>query len=237
MCFMVAWSHLYRPESTHSVAQIFGASPTDAALVHRHAYVQTCKDAGFCRRNRGVSVKAYRIEPSSVKVAGSSVSGLLVNDQAPGGSKSFAWSLVAHAGGFARLHVDEEPSVGRYQINDLLEASALAAQVKWAQLGGDNKGSSFSSGRLSVSITYQPFRMAFSVDGKLAVTLNSRDMFQFEHRRSKEVRGRAVSLPRSCAPCVASLDAAETAGQGHIQHACNQACTCPAYLVMPGRVL
>eukprot|EP00967_Tisochrysis_lutea_P055583 scaffold69943_cov20-Tisochrysis_lutea.AAC.3 len=146
----------------------------------------TCKDAGFCRRNRGVSGKAYRVEPSSVQAAGPSVSGILVNDKAPEGSKSFAWSLVAHAGGFARLQVDESPSVGRYRINDILEADAQAAKADWTQLGGDAKGSSFASGRLSVAITYEPFRMAFSIDGKPAVNLNSRDMFQFEHRRSKE---------------------------------------------------
>ncbi|KAF5834710.1 glycosyl hydrolases family 31-domain-containing protein [Dunaliella salina] len=157
---------------------------------------KTCKDAGFCRRNRGVSFKAYRIEPSSVQAAGPSVSGVLVNDKAPGGSKAFAWSLVAHAGGFARLQVDESPSVGRYRINDILEADAQAAKADWHQLGGDARGSIFASGRLSVAITYEPFRMAFSIDGKPAVNLNSRDMFQFEHRRSKE-----VSPPETCDGC------------------------------------
>jgi len=41
---------------------------------------------------------------------------------------------------------------------------------------------------MTVDLTYQPFRLSVSIDGKPAVNLNSRGMFQFEHRRTKEVR-------------------------------------------------
>ena len=117
------------------------------------------------------------------------VSGLLVNEKAePGGKGSFAWSLVAHAGGFARLQVDEAPGVGRYQITYMLETEAQNLKADWTQVKGDAKGSSFSCGRMTVDLTYQPFRLSVSIDGKPAVNLNSRGMFQFEHRRTKEVR-------------------------------------------------
>lgn len=121
------------------------------------------------------------------------MSGVLRNGKAPAGRGVFGWSLESLAGGMARLQVDEAPQVGRYRINDILEAGAVQARSEWKQLSGDAKGSSFASGRMAVELTYQPFRIAVSIEGKPAVNLNSRDMFQFEHRRSKEVRGQEVA--------------------------------------------
>lgn len=153
---------------------------------------QTCKDAGFCRRNRGVFVNSYRIEASSVRAAGPAVTGVLVNEQA---GKAFTWSLVAHNGGqFARLQVDESPGSGRYQITDLLEAGGLSQTADWVQQRGDAKGSMFACGPLAVELTYQPFRLSVTIDGKPAVNLNSRGMFQMEHRRTREVRACGVRV-------------------------------------------
>lgn len=140
-----------------------------------------------------MSTNSYKIDPSSVRAAGPAVSGTLVNEQAPPGKPPLRWSLEALSGcQFARLQVDEVPEVGRYRINDILEAGALAQKADWTRQGGDAKGSSFSCGRMTADLMYQPFKLSVKIDGKPAVNLNSRGMFVLEQRRTKEVRGHQI---------------------------------------------
>jgi alpha 1,3-glucosidase len=133
-----------------------------------------------------------------------------MNEDAP--SKRFTWSLSAHNDGFARLKVDESPSPGRYQIADVAEAGALGRTQDWVRLGEQAGGSSWGFGRMAVSISYKPFRMAFSVDGQPVVEFNSRDMFQFEHRRTKEVRASLTAARHADFPMIEALDEAVCCG-------------------------
>jgi len=131
----------------------------------------------------------YAVDGASLRVAGAVVSGELVNEQAPG--HRFAWALTAHAGGFARFTVDEAPGVGRYQVHDILDPGATQRTADWVQTHVGSGMASFSVGPLAAVLQFRPFRLSFTIDGKPAVSLNSKDMFQFEHRRAKQVRAGA----------------------------------------------
>ncbi|KAJ9510644.1 hypothetical protein QJQ45_027546, partial [Haematococcus lacustris] len=143
-----------------------------------------CNDAGFCRRNRGKSGYKYSIDATTIAVSGPTLSATLSNSAAPG--KHFALSLTAYTGGFIRLHVDESPSTGRYQVSDVTNPGIEQHTSNWTVSSKDAKAAVLSAGHMTVDLKCNPFRLTFSSHGKAAVTLNSRDMFHVEHRRTKE---------------------------------------------------
>lgn len=126
------------------------------------------------------------MDPSSVKVHGATLNAKLLNEAAPG--KSFDLSLIAYDDGFVRLKI-EEPGVNRYQISDVTNSKVEERKTTWAVSQSDAKGTTLTVGDASVVLSNQPFRLTVAVNGQPAVSINSRDMFNFEHRRTKEVRG------------------------------------------------
>ena len=97
--------------------------------------------------------------------------------------------LTAYADGFVRLTVDEALEVGRHKITDLLQPMVEGRTATWkSSPSKDGKGIDLASAGVSVAVTYDPFRIVVNVQGKPAVSINSRDMFNFEHRRAKPVR-------------------------------------------------
>lgn len=148
--------------------------------------LQKCKDAGFCNRNRGKAGTKFSIDAASIKVEGAVCSASLLNQDAP--SKKFALSLIAYDDGFVRMRVDEDPNVGRYQITDVTSPAVESRRTTWSVTQKDGKGATLAVGNATVVLSFQPFRLVISVHGAPAVSINSRDMFNFEHRRRKEVR-------------------------------------------------
>lgn len=144
--------------------------------------MQKCDTAGFCKRNRGKSDGQFSIDASSIRLEGATLSAILLNEQF---SKQLQFSLTAYDDGYLRLKVDEDASVGRYKITDLLNPEAEARKASWTQTQKDGNGVTVTFGETSVVLKYKPFRIDVSVQGKPAVTVNSRNMFNFEHRRPK----------------------------------------------------
>lgn len=70
---------------------------------------QKCKDAGFCRRNRGIQGPRFSVR--DVSVSGPELRATLHNPQAP--TADVRLLLKAYVDGFVRLVVDEAPEVGR----------------------------------------------------------------------------------------------------------------------------
>jgi hypothetical protein len=86
-------------------------------------YLQKCKDASFCDRNRGKAGRKFTVDPASVAASGAALSAALISDAppAPGGGGGaaagpprFNLTLLSY-GGTVRLLVDE-PGAGRYQV-------------------------------------------------------------------------------------------------------------------------
>jgi alpha 1,3-glucosidase len=152
-----------------------------------HSLLQKCNDAGFCRRNRGKGDRKFSVDPASLTVSGSTISAVLQNADAPG--RQLALSLTAYKDGFIKLLVDEAPGVGRYRISDITSPDVEGRQAAWSKTSADSKGAVYSIGgaQANVELKFNPFRLAINSHGKPAVVLNSRDMFNFEHRRKKEV--------------------------------------------------
>jgi len=142
-----------------------------------------CNDLGFCRRHRNKAGTQWSVLPDSLQLDGSLASAVLVNQEAPG--KQFTLILTAHQDGFIRVRVDE-PGQGRYQITDIAGMDTLQRVVNWEQTSKDQKQVVLTAKDASVQLGFSPFRLTFSVSGKPTVVMNSRDMFAFEHKRTKE---------------------------------------------------
>mmetsp|Transcript_27755 Transcript_27755/g.70759 ORF Transcript_27755/g.70759 Transcript_27755/m.70759 type:complete len:905 (-) Transcript_27755:229-2943(-) len=154
-----------------------------STLAFKEHEFKKCKDAGFCRRHRGKTGTKFSVDPASVNVHGATLNAKLLNADASG--KSFDLSLLAYDDGFVRLKI-EEPGANRYQISDITNPKVEERKTTWAVSQKDAKSTSLTVGNASVVLGHQPFRLTISMNGKPAVTLNSRDMFNFEHRRTKE---------------------------------------------------
>lgn len=82
------------------------------------APLQKCKDSGFCTRLRGVNATdAFAVRPETVAAAGAAVTATVVNKNDANGT--FFLTLTAYKD-VVRLHINEAPSKGRYQVPDVL---------------------------------------------------------------------------------------------------------------------
>lgn len=81
-----------------------------------------------------------------------------------------------------------------------------------------------TAGDTTVTLTFKPFKLSVYVKGQEAVVLNSRNLFNFEHRRAKSVSGWAhartwqhagqAHAPAQCYGQHAPLCRGEVVGQG-----------------------
>jgi hypothetical protein len=94
----------------------------------------------------------------------------------------------------ASLFADLPPCMAacRYRITDPAVVHLDGqAQVAWKVSKQDATAVSLSASSkqgASVTLSLKPFKLEVSSSGQPAVTLNSRGLFDFEHRRTKEVR-------------------------------------------------
>ena len=118
--------------------------------------------------------------------------------------KSFLLSVSTYDG-IVRLHIDEpaiEPR--RYQVKDVLTPEFERSSATW-QTKQDAAGLTLTSGNITAQLVYKPFRLDVSVNGSPAVSINSRSMFNFEHRRTREVMPDHLHMtppPPTLPPCV-----------------------------------
>lgn len=90
-----------------------------------------------------------------------------------------------------RLLVDDESKDEgqRYKVTDIVLEEVENKTLSWSSHSQDASEVTLKAGKAAVQLSLQPFRLTVSVDGKAAVVINSRDMFEFEHRRVKQVFG------------------------------------------------
>ena len=112
--------------------------------LHISSHIQTCKDAAFCDRLRGVRGPAVHIDPASVSVSGAHVAASIVNPAAPNATLSLR---LLSLGSTVRLHVTELSSL-RYEVpgillpsvSDMLEVGpgyyvwAGSSNMKWKNM-------------------------------------------------------------------------------------------------------
>eukprot|EP00798_Chlamydomonas_sp_ICE-L_P002757 gene2757-12628_t len=145
-----------------------------------------CNDAGFCRRNLRKTGPQFSLDPGSVVTSGSSLEASLLNDAA---GVSMFFKLTAYEDGFVRLTVDEAPEAGRYKILDLVQGPVESRQGSWHVKSQDSGAITVTFKSTSITLDFKPFRLTARVDGEIAMVLNGRDMFNFEHRRPKPEDG------------------------------------------------
>ncbi len=119
-----------------------------------------------------------------MSVAGAAVTASLSSSAA--GAPALNLTLRAYAGGVVRILVDE-PGAGRYQVPDILLPDLEARAAAWEAAPAGKSSWTGSTGGTAVTLSFAPFRLSVAVGGAEAVTLNSRNLFAFEHRRSKTV--------------------------------------------------
>lgn len=142
-----------------------------------------CKDAGFCRRNRGNLGPRFDVIAESVAVHGAVLTASLRNQAA---GKNLLLQLKAYSDGFVRLIVDEAPEVGRYKITDIAAPELEQRSLNWKVVKKDENEATLAAGAAQVVLSFSPFKCSVLVDAKPFVVINSRGLFNFEHRRGKE---------------------------------------------------
>ncbi len=60
-------------------------------------------------------------------------------------------------------------------------------QTHWDKHTKTSQGATLQLGNAQVKLQYSPLQLDIAVDGKPAATFNSRQLFNFEHRRQKKV--------------------------------------------------
>lgn len=145
--------------------------------------LQKCDSANFCKRNRGLKGTAYAINPSSINENDIGAFSAVVTNQA--GGAQFKIGVHCIEGGIVRVLVDEAANTDRYRVKDILMPDLEQKHRRWSSVQRSGGGYTLSQGDTSVHIALQPFRLDVEVHGTQALKLNSRDMFNFEQRRSK----------------------------------------------------
>lgn len=151
-----------------------------------------CKDIGFCRRHRDKSGPVFELQASSVKVESRLVNATLKNKQAP---SEFIFQLQTNADGFLRMTIDEAKSdLGtRYRITDIIQTEAIkkgnedSKKATFNTIKKDATQIVLSAADTTITIFFVPFKIAITVKGKPAMNFNAKGLFDFEHRRVKDV--------------------------------------------------
>lgn len=144
-----------------------------------------CDTANFCQRNRGKVGNKYIINPETVVVEEDLLQASVVNVQTHA-SFILAAGLYGEKGDIFRIFIDENPSVGRYQVPDVVMPEFISSGKVFNGTDRTASSTTIKSANSQLVIEYEPFRIKLIVDGKPAIDLNSRDMFAFEHRRAKQ---------------------------------------------------
>ncbi|DBA94742.1 TPA: hypothetical protein ACH3X1_002291 [Trebouxia sp. C0004] len=142
-----------------------------------------CENSAFCKRLRGVQGQNCSISPSSVVVKGSSVHALL---QCGDSKEELDLTLTAYDG-IARLHVSERTSgKQRFQVPHALLPDVDSKATSWGQHEKSSNSLCLKLGQADVTLQYRPLQLDVTVNGKAAISFNSKNLFNFEHLRQKQ---------------------------------------------------
>ena len=124
------------------------------------------------------------IPPSSIAVKGSAVHALL---QCGDSKEELDLTLTAYDS-IARLHVNEKTSgKQRFQVPHALLPDVDSKSTSWGQHEKSSNSLCLKLGQADVTLQYRPLQLNVTVDGKAAISFNSKNLFKFEHLRQKQV--------------------------------------------------
>ena len=147
--------------------------------------LQKCINSNFCVRLRGNASADYEVVPASIKVDGAALAATLSNAAC---GVDFQLTLTGYEG-MLRVHIDE-PSAKQKRHQVPLTLMEDVGQLEQALKKGRSARNSqqLSLGDASITLQYKPFRLEVFVGKQSAFLVNSRNMFHFEHSRTKQVQ-------------------------------------------------
>lgn len=148
-------------------------------------YVQKCEDSAFCSRLRGASGEVCSVVPSSVSVQESAVTATLLCGVE---STELDLSLTAYEG-IIRLYVNEAGEAGsqRFQVPHVLLSTVASSATTWHDSAKASNSIKLSLSTADVTLQFNPLQLDVTISGTPALSFNSRQLFTFEHLRTKQV--------------------------------------------------
>ena len=146
--------------------------------------MQKCTDAAFCNRLMGTVDEQYQVDPSSLKIAESKLVCKVHNKDKP--EMDLTLTLTSY-GSFVRLHINEDPSKGRFEVPGVLQEDLPQSVSSWEKSKAAAGYALLKLGNADIRLTYSPLQLSLDILGKPAMVFNSRQMFNFEYLRQKKV--------------------------------------------------
>ncbi|KAI4469771.1 alpha-glucosidase [Holotrichia oblita] len=144
---------------------------------------KTCEQSSFCRRLRKVKPDntKYVLDLNSLEISDHSLEAKLMNTEE---NVQLKFLLVTLAGDTFRLIVDEyQPLHPRYRVEDALNGEPQIAKLELLERNKD--AVSVKLGNNKATVKSDPFKLEFYQGEALVAIVNSRNLFEFEHLRSK----------------------------------------------------
>lgn len=159
---------------------------SQSAVAFKEQEFKKCAETSFCSRNRNVPQGTnFNIVPASIVLNTATLTATLLHKAL---DKHFQLTVTSHSDGFVRVMVDESPGVGRYQVpSDVLVSGWETKKQALAEDSRTQSAITLSTGQTKLVLNFQPFSLAITVKGIPALQINSRNLFNFEHRRAKQV--------------------------------------------------
>jgi hypothetical protein len=146
---------------------------------------KTCKDSGFCQRQRSVGPResTFSVDATTVSVSAKGVTATLKD--ASGGL--FSMVLTVFPDRTAALLIDEVSST-RYRVADIIPDGTFEnSEAPDVVLKSDARlEATFAGGAVELLVQYTPLRIDFVVDGKPSVSFNARGQLHIETGRVPE---------------------------------------------------
>ena len=113
--------------------------------------------------------------------------------------------------GIARLHVNEAKDSGkrRFQVPHALQPDVDSKAISWGKQKKSSSSLALQLDDADITLQYSPLQLDVSVNGKPAISFNSKSLFNFEHLREKQVT----------VPCLQCLSASQVCS---LTDACKQ---------------
>lgn len=125
----------------------------------------------------------YALQPDSVALHGSVLTATVVNEEV---EPNVPLKLtVTMYNGFMRLHLNEVAETERYEVpNVLMDLQPLKVP---ATMDKGSDALTLQAGQIKAVIKFWPVHVDIWQGGTLAMSLNTRQMLNFEHTREKKV--------------------------------------------------
>lgn len=185
-----------------------------AVLSVKHHDFKRCEQSGFCKRNhefaddiagKGRDASPYRLDPSSISISAKNgqLAGVILKQVSESETVRLPLTIKFLDSGSARIQIDEEKrqkgnielrhgsKARKERYNEAGHWALTGAGLQPQQLGDSNVGDKEAtvtwgpSKEFSAVISFAPFGVSFSANGKKQVVLNERGFLNVEHWRPK----------------------------------------------------